>query len=1552
MALKNKMTTWLCSLVCFSMLSATLFPIGDVKANDDPTTQVNEVNVIANAGFEEPVVSGVIPGWSQIWSTSGITIEESLPAGHTGKAMKLVDASTTSAVYLRSDKFPVVQGQTYRLAVDTYIESGAPVMIIYFYDVNGTQLTSVTDGYYGTPSERWTSIYLEAVAPEGAVSAAVMPHSNGVGTCSAYFDDFRIEQIVGPVANAGFEKPLVSGKSQNWTQVFSTTGISVSSNLPDNRAGRALRLEDSSTAGGVYLRSDKIPIQADKRYLLSLDTYIESGAPVIIIYFYDSNGNEISPYAIEGYYGATTYEWKTLYMETKVPVEATHAAVMLHSNGPGTFTGYFDDVSLEMLTSDVPNAGFELPLVNNKIPGWNQIWSTGGITIEDNLPGSRTGKAMKLVDTSTETSVYLRSNKVPISGGNPYLLKVDAYVEQGSPLIYIYYYNQSNELLSSKIKAYYTQPLNEWSTLTFMDDVPADAVYAEIMLHSNSLGTCISYFDNVSYVKQEKKSFNLGPAVHNVGINAAAYGTGPNNEEWTYTVINGATARFFVVDSHTNTIVEQHQLPGGGGSWGLVTAQDGSVYISTIGGKLFRWTPGSSGQQGQMTDLGVAIEGETFLWRLAVDDAGNIYGGTYPNGKVFQYNTETEQFQDYGSVVEGVKYTRSIDWWNGKLYVGLGTEKARLFEVDSITGTKNEIALPSAYANESSVYDVNVRGDYLFARVVNAGAVLVYDLVEEQWIDTLTNISGIDVSPLSSDNKVYMFSAGKIIGYDPVTKNKTLIGEDSRFWSARSFGWVHLNEPDFPGETLISIDAVGRMRMINPTTGSIKIAESQIPGEPTIINWVGTGHDGKIYTSGFQSGGLSAYDPVTDEFYEYPKGAINQIESGLFYDGKLYMGIYPGAYLYSFDFAQPYAIGSNPQSIVGLKAEGQDRPYGFTWSGDVLAMGTVPDYGLLGGALTIYNPEAGNYSVHRQVVENQSIVPLLSKNGLIYGGTSIWGGLGGYPTETEAKLFIWDQALEEVAWEGAPVPGATLISSLEWDKDGNIWGLTMNTLFKFNPTTKETVLTKELYSCSWCATYHAFKPTYLVVDQSGDLYVRIPSGIYRIDAETLEMELLADSGTHLTQDHEGNLYFANGADLYKYRIDRADLYAPVLRNLNPLHQQANVSINKRMIATFDEIIQPGTSFQEVKLYLGDVEVPVQVTASGYDLVIQPNDELINDASYTLSIPASAVQDSSGNLLANATVSTFETRSESISPTWPPQSELFATDISQTSMKLGWSAAIDNVGVSGYKIYLDNQFVSTVSGLSNEYTVASLTENTNFNFKIIAIDAAGNESEALTGTFKTLPYNYYPSNPVQPTVPSEAAEDPDPDDTDTPEASSTNFTDIAGHWAEAVIKEAVDLGIVKGYTDGSFRPKQLISRAEFTSMLVRALKLPASTTAVTYSDVNANAWYTKELAAAYEAGIVKGIDKERFAPNAEISREQMAVMLFRAYVRLTGQTSDASEALDRFIDADRIATWAQDDINQVLAIGLMQGKGNGLFDPEAHTSRAEAIQAILNLLKQK
>ncbi|QNK56742.1 S-layer homology domain-containing protein [Paenibacillus sp. PAMC21692] len=74
------------------------------------------------------------------------------------------------------------------------------------------------------------------------------------------------------------------------------------------------------------------------------------------------------------------------------------------------------------------------------------------------------------------------------------------------------------------------------------------------------------------------------------------------------------------------------------------------------------------------------------------------------------------------------------------------------------------------------------------------------------------------------------------------------------------------------------------------------------------------------------------------------------------------------------------------------------------------------------------------------------------------------------------------------------------------------------------------------------------------------------------------------------------------------------------------------------------------------------------------------------------------------------------------------------------------------------------------------------------------------------------------------------------------------------------------------------------------------------------------------------------------------------MLFRAYARLTGQTSDASGALDRFIDADRIATWAHDDINQVLAIGLMQGKGNGVFDPKAHTSRTEAIQAILNLLE--
>lgn len=115
------------------------------------------------------------------------------------------------------------------------------------------------------------------------------------------------------------------------------------------------------------------------------------------------------------------------------------------------------------------------------------------------------------------------------------------------------------------------------------------------------------------------------------------------------------------------------------------------------------------------------------------------------------------------------------------------------------------------------------------------------------------------------------------------------------------------------------------------------------------------------------------------------------------------------------------------------------------------------------------------------------------------------------------------------------------------------------------------------------------------------------------------------------------------------------------------------------------------------------------------------------------------------------------------------------------------------------------------------------------------------------------------------------------------ASASVFKDIHGHWAEAAINRAAQSGFVKGYSDGTFRPEAKVTRAEFAVMLVRALKLPAAAGAEPpFSDSDSiPVWAQESIASAVQAGILEGYEDDTFRADRLITRSEVAVMIVRA-----------------------------------------------------------------------
>lgn len=171
-----------------------------------------------------------------------------------------------------------------------------------------------------------------------------------------------------------------------------------------------------------------------------------------------------------------------------------------------------------------------------------------------------------------------------------------------------------------------------------------------------------------------------------------------------------------------------------------------------------------------------------------------------------------------------------------------------------------------------------------------------------------------------------------------------------------------------------------------------------------------------------------------------------------------------------------------------------------------------------------------------------------------------------------------------------------------------------------------------------------------------------------------------------------------------------------------------------------------------------------------------------------------------------------------------------------------------------------------------------------------------------------------------------------------------FSDVAtSFWAHDIIKSLTAKHIIKGINDEEFAPLREITRAEFAALIARTLDLKASSAPV-FADVQASDWFAQDVAAAYEAGIITGHSVERFAPQAPITRQEMAVILQRAYEHVTGTVISDTES-QPFADENEVAPWALQAVRHMQSLGFIEGRGDKMFVPLGQLNRAESAKVI-------
>ncbi|GGG17179.1 hypothetical protein [Paenibacillus abyssi] len=855
-------------------------------------------------------------------------------------------------------------------------------------------------------------------------------------------------------------------------------------------------------------------------------------------------------------------KWKRL---TAILLSAALAVPALF---PAAQTARAENVTYEPIA--VPNGGFEQSA--DSYLGWtaNPAMPSDGLEVSVRQERVASGlNSLYMADHSTSKSLEVASELIPITAGGTYRVTTSVYVESKSVRVYLRYKKAGSSAdLSSSSNSILANKVGVWDNVTLEGIAPADAEFAQITFYYGAAGTDTrAYIDDVKLEQKVDTSTPLevpydppvmiGDAVSYALSQSAAYGIGPDGRWEHYLTTVGSPVSFHVVDASTGALKFTQPISGSADTiWAIAKGSDGNMYFSS-NGTLYRYLVAEQ----RIEALGVNPSNKQ-VFDLKASRDGKIYGSTYSNtnlGRVFEYDIASNTFLDLGVMKAGQQYARGLGVTDDYVYVGIGTS-AHLMRYNRQTKEITEIVIPAKSGTNRTISEVDIYGGKLFAYSGNE----LYVMDEATGAHVTTLEFQTKIAPPSPDNPnlIYYKLRGDLYVYNIADNTATRIDgipELPDDTAVKAHAWITPDSGPLAGrQVLAGMAAFGESFLYDPQSKQYAEHSAQVPASATAANVMET--DGRyLYIGGYQRG-MSIYDLERGEFI-YNNKEFHQPEGIGFLGEAAYFGTYSGAVMYRLDMSKPLNYNElgegNPGMVLDIE-DNQDRPFTMTSGDGKLFIGTFPSYGQLGGALTILeetvNPADNSIQVQsetfRNIVPNQSLFGLAYHDGKIYGGTSIWGGLGVNPSEPEAKLFVFDTQTRQVTNVFTPrIPGVSgevkLIGELSVGPDGLIWGILDGfvsqsagydaALFAMDPETLTIVKSKVITSSPFNTS--KYRPYYIRWGDDGLIYSTIGRKLMAIDPKDLRSKQVIPGTVNLmTQSPDGSLFYAQGSKLHKVPV--------------------------------------------------------------------------------------------------------------------------------------------------------------------------------------------------------------------------------------------------------------------------------------------------------------------------------------------------------------------------------------------------------------------------------
>ena len=786
----------------------------------------------------------------------------------------------------------------------------------------------------------------------------------------------------------------------------------------------------------------------------------------------------------------------------------------------------------------VTNHSFEQPVTQDGIPGWTVFGAgrDGSREVVDDVAFDGSW-SMRMVDPESDVAYGLRSEPAPVEAGRTYEASYRVWVEHGVPSMYLYFYDADGNQLQQTSSHFRGLPAQEWTTVAVEAVAPEGAATAAVLIYSMQASVSDFYADQVEL--RELPTLDVvdhGVAMHTPNVRFAEATVLSDGTPVGYLFNDGEPVSMSMVDLRTGEVLDRHDFTGYSVASAIVVdPTDDMVYLSVRSpndGTLWSYDPHSH----ELTRLATRVVGEGMLRSLLIHD-GVLYGSTYPSAKVYSYDLQTGEIRDYGAVAEGVSYAWGFAEVRGRLWVGTGTTPY-LREVDVETGEVTDLELPADIVdNADFVSRVERYDDLVLVGYSPAGArsIALYDLTAEEWCCQDIRSMGSSTEE-SHDGAFYYISGGEVHGFDIAARESFSIGwAESGLADAlpgtRSLHLVELGTEEYPGVTLVGIREDGAVWLYDLDEGTGEVVETDVEGAPATIHSMGLGPDGNPYLGAYLSSGVMARVDHATGTVEALDGP-GQADAVAAVGDRLVVGAYPNAQFYVGDLDQHWDWGTNPGHVLTIGRDvGQDRISDLVAAGDLAAAATVPNYGELGGALVLFDPDGTEADVHRDVVPGHSVTALAYRDGLLYGGTSVHGGLDSTPSDTAARLFVWDVADAELVTSTVVDPAAEVVHSLTFDHAGRLWGMTDNgTVFEYDVAAHEVART----AATGLTNANVWgRQSEMYPGPDGLVYGNAGGRLFTLDPQTAELRTFGPTGVRYSaMVADGTLYFADETNVY------------------------------------------------------------------------------------------------------------------------------------------------------------------------------------------------------------------------------------------------------------------------------------------------------------------------------------------------------------------------------------------------------------------------------------